>query len=54
LLRNGKPWIAVLSFPVTITAAEYLLSLSEGTFGNTGYTQLKNLPILQIAAISGL
>ena len=54
LLRKGNPWLAALAFPVTVTAAEYLLSLSQGTFGNTGYTQLKNLPILQIAALSGL
>jgi apolipoprotein N-acyltransferase len=54
LLRKGKPWLAAVAFPVTIVAAEYLLSLSQGTFGNTGYTQLKNLPILQLAALTGL
>jgi apolipoprotein N-acyltransferase len=54
LLRKGSPWLAILGFPVALVAAEYLLSLSQGTFGNTGYTQLKNLPILQLAALSGL
>lgn len=54
LLRKGRPWLAALAFPVTITGAEYLLSLSQGTFGNTGYTQMKNLPVLQLAAIAGL
>jgi apolipoprotein N-acyltransferase len=54
LLRKGNPWLAVLAFPVTIVAAEYLFSLSQGTFLNTGYTQLENLPILQLAAITGL
>jgi apolipoprotein N-acyltransferase len=54
LLRKGKPWLAMLAFPVTIVAAEYLFSLSQGTFFNTGYTQLENLPILQFATIAGL
>jgi hypothetical protein len=42
LLRKGNPWLAMLAFPVTIVAAEYLFSLSQGTFLNTGYTQLEN------------
>ena len=54
LLRRGNPWLAMLAFPVAIVAAEYLFSLSQGTFLNTGYTQLDNLPILQLAAIAGL
>jgi apolipoprotein N-acyltransferase len=54
LSREESPWLAMLSFPVTLVAAEYLFSLSQGTFGNTGYTQLTNLPILQLAALSGL
>src|ERR1700678_10877 len=54
LLRKGHPWLAMLAFPVTIVAAEYLFSLSQGTFLNTGYTQLENLPVLQLAAIAGL
>jgi apolipoprotein N-acyltransferase len=54
LLRKGNPWLAMLAFPVTIVAAEYLFSLSQGTFLNTGYTQLENLPVLQLAAIAGL
>jgi len=54
LLRKGNPWLAMLAFPVTVVATEYLLSLSQGTFLSTGYTQLENLPILQLAAITGL
>ena len=54
LMRKGYPWLATLAFPVTMVAAEYLFSLSQGTFLNTGYTQLENLPILQVAAITGL
>jgi apolipoprotein N-acyltransferase len=54
LMRLGKSWLAMLAFPLTIVAAEYVFSLSQGTFLNTGYTQLENLPILQLAAIAGL
>jgi apolipoprotein N-acyltransferase len=54
LLRKGNLWLALLVFPVTIVAAEYLFSLSQGTFLNTGYTQLENLPVLQLAALTGL
>lgn len=54
LLRKGFPWLAILGFPVALVAGEYLMSLRQGTFGNTGYTQLKNLPILQLAALGGL
>jgi apolipoprotein N-acyltransferase len=54
LLKKGVLRFAILAFPVTIVAAEYLFSLSQGTFLNTGYTQLGNLPILQLAAIAGV
>ena len=54
LLRSGQPWLAILAFPVTGVAAEYLFSLSQGTFVSTGYTQLADLPVLQLAAITGL
>lgn len=45
---------AVLVFPAVIVAAEYLISLWQGTFGNTAYTQLRNLPVLQLGALTGL
>jgi apolipoprotein N-acyltransferase len=54
LLRRASPWLAALAFPVAMVAEEYLFSLSQGTFLNTGYTQLENLPILQLAAVTGL
>jgi apolipoprotein N-acyltransferase len=43
-----------LAFPSIITACEYLISLAFGTFGATGYTQLQNLPVLQLATLTGL
>ena len=51
---RGYPWHAVLIFPAVVVAAEYLVSLSQGTFGNTAYTQLRNLPVLQLGALTGL
>ncbi len=54
LLRKENPWLAMLTFPVIMVAAEYLFSLSQGTFLSTGYTQLQDLPILQLAALTGL
>jgi len=54
LLRKEKPWLAILAFPITVVAGEYVCSLSQGTFFSTGYTQLANLTVLQLAALSGL
>ena len=54
LLRKGRPWLAMLAFPVVTVAGEYLYSLWQATYLNTGYTQLQNLPILQLAAIAGI
>jgi apolipoprotein N-acyltransferase len=53
-LRKSAPWLAMLALPVALVAGEYLFSLWQGTFGNTAYTQLRNLPILQLASLSGL
>ncbi len=53
-MRRGNPWLAALAFPAVIVAEEYLFSLWQGTFFNTGYTQLQNLPVLQLAAVTGL
>ncbi|HTV54124.1 MAG TPA: nitrilase-related carbon-nitrogen hydrolase, partial [Terriglobia bacterium] len=52
--RRGQVWLAVLAFPSFTVAFEYLSALSFGTFGNIGYTQLNNLPVLQLAAVTGL
>ncbi len=54
LLRRGNPWLASLAFPTAIVAFEYLFSLSQGTFMSTGYTQLADLPVLQLASITGI
>ena len=52
-LRRAQYWPAVFAFPSVIVAFEYLNSLWVGTFWNTAYTQLNDLPVLQLAAITG-
>jgi apolipoprotein N-acyltransferase len=52
--RRGRVWLAVLAFPAVIVAAEFCTDLVFGTFGNIAYTQLKSLPVLQLASITGL
>lgn len=52
--RRGKPWLAALAFPCLVIAYEYLISLSVGAFNSTAYTQLKNVPVLQLGALAGL
>jgi apolipoprotein N-acyltransferase len=47
---------STLVFPLAMTALEYLNSLvqSFGTWGATAYTQVDNLPLIQIASITGI
>lgn len=52
--RRGQIWPAVLAFPSVIVLYEYCSSLLLGTFGNTAYTQLRNLPVLQLATLTGM
>jgi apolipoprotein N-acyltransferase len=52
--RRGQVWIAVLSFPSLNVLCEYGRDLAFGTFANLAYTQLNNLPVLQLAAVTGL
>lgn len=49
-----QTWLAILAFPSTMVACEYLLSLGVGTFGNTAYTQMDNVPVLQIGTLTGI
>ena len=53
-MRRRQPWLAVLAYPVAIVACEYLFSLLAGTFGDTAYTQLDNVTVLQVAALAGI
>ena len=53
LSRRGKVWLAVLAFPALIVTFEYATESVFGTFGNVAYTQLGNLPLIQLAAVAG-
>ncbi|HEU5458677.1 MAG TPA: hypothetical protein VFU68_08665, partial [Terracidiphilus sp.] len=55
LLLRGSPWLALVSMPGFWTAMEYVLSrtTSAGTAGSLAYTQLRFLPILQLASVTG-
>jgi apolipoprotein N-acyltransferase len=55
-LRGGKPAAAAVGFAAFWVAYEYALaSISiHSTFGNLGYTQMNFLPILQVAALTGI
>ncbi|MFC5526078.1 nitrilase-related carbon-nitrogen hydrolase [Rhodanobacter ginsengisoli] len=56
LLLRGRAIAAVLAVPTLWVAIEYLnTQLSpHGTFGSIAYTQMDALPILQVAAVTGL
>ena len=54
-LLRGAPWRALLAFPSTWVTCEYIANLvtPNGTAGSLAYTQLKFLPFLQLASITG-
>ncbi len=55
LLLRGTAWSALLAFPATWVSFEYVLNLttSGGTAGSLSYSQLKFLPFLQLASVTG-
>jgi apolipoprotein N-acyltransferase len=55
LVLRGATWSALLAFPATWVAGEYLRNFvtPHGTAGSLAYTQLKFLPFLQLASITG-
>jgi apolipoprotein N-acyltransferase len=55
LLRRGAVFSAVVSLPALWTVGEYLSSFvpANGTAGSLAYTQLRFLPMLQLASITG-
>lgn len=56
LLRAGRVWQGVLSFPALWVAYEYLQATvsPHSTFGNLAYTQMNFLWIIQIASVTGI
>ena len=55
LLLRGAPWSALLAIPSVWVSVEYLRNLTtpHGTAGSLAYSQLKFLPFLQLASITG-
>jgi apolipoprotein N-acyltransferase len=55
LARRGAWWSAVLAFPAAWVSWEYVVSLASphGTAMNLAYTQLKFVPFLQVASVTG-
>ncbi len=55
LIASQLPGIvATLVFPCSWTALEYLKSLGGGSWGALAYTQYGNLPLMQLASITGI
>lgn len=56
LLLRGHALAAMLALPVVWVAVEYVNNLisPHGTFFNISYTQLDAVPIIQIAAVTGI
>jgi apolipoprotein N-acyltransferase len=55
-VRGGKPGAAAVGFAAFWVTYEYVLAMTSvhSTFGNLGYTQMNFLPILQLAALTGI
>lgn len=55
LVQRGRMWSALVALPAMWTTCEYLRSLvtPHGSAGSLAYTQLKFLPFLQLASVTG-
>ena len=55
-IRRGSLFLASLALPVYWVTYEYLTAITSphSTWGNLAYTQMNCLPVIQIAAITGL
>jgi apolipoprotein N-acyltransferase len=55
LARRGRYWSALFAFPAAWVSFEYLINVSSphGTAASLAYSQLKFLPILQLASVTG-
>ncbi|MGA8938383.1 MAG: nitrilase-related carbon-nitrogen hydrolase, partial [Acidobacteriaceae bacterium] len=56
LAKRGAWWSAVLAFPAAWVSWEYVVNLvsPHGTAMNLAYTQLRFVPVLQVASVTGL
>jgi apolipoprotein N-acyltransferase len=55
LVRRGRTWSALLALPAVWVSSEYARNLAtpHGSAGSLAYTQLRFLPFLQLASITG-
>ena len=55
-VRRGSLFLASLALPVYWVAYEYLVAVASphSTWGNLAYTQMNCLPVIQIAAVTGI
>src|SRR5438046_7690518 len=55
-IRRGSLFLASLAFPAYWVAYEYRTAMASphSTWGNLAYTQMNCLPVIQIAAITGI
>ena len=55
-LRRDALFAAALAFPVFWVSFQYLSAVSSphGTFGNLAYSQMNYLPLIQVAALTGI
>ena len=55
LVRRRAYWSALIAFPACLVSFEWLLNLASphGTGGSLAYSQLRFLPFLQLASITG-
>ena len=54
IVPRVKGSISSLVFPFTWVAVEYLIGLVNGTWFSLAYTQYGNLPLMQVASVSGI
>ena len=55
LAQRGHYWLAIVAFPAMWVAFEYVVNISSphGTAVSLSYSQLKFLPVLQLASVTG-
>ncbi len=55
-VRRHAPWRSTLALPAAWVAYEHLNAVASphGTFGSLAYTQVDNLPVLQLASVTGI
>jgi apolipoprotein N-acyltransferase len=56
LARGGRPLAAMLSLPLAATGLSCLAAAlsPHGTYGHIAYSQMEMLPLIQVAAVTGL